>query len=189
MPGQRLGPSAQLSAGPGTYVRGNFVHASIVGLKVQAAGAVQVQPPRERATVSAVLEVGQVVTARVIRVSRQRADLEILCLGEAPLQETLSAMIRCEDVRSVEVDKVVMYEAVRPGDVVRAIVVSLGDSRSYYLSMARTDLGVIVARSEAGGIMVPLSWKEMQCPLTAQKELRKVSDVRSLFKDAVATAS
>jgi len=189
VPGQRLGPSAHLVAGPGTYARGNFVHASIVGVKVVVEGAVRVQPPRERAMVSAALEVGQVVTARVIRVSRQRADLRVLCLGDAPLQEVLAATIRCEDVRAVEVDRVVMYEAMRPGDIVRAMVASLGDSRSYHLSTARADLGVIVARSEAGGIMVPLSWKEMQCPLTGAKELRKVSDVRQLFKVGTASAA
>ena len=89
----------------------------------------------------------------------------------------------------VEVDRVVMYEAMRPGDIVRAMVASLGDSRSYHLSTARADLGVIVARSEARGIMVPLSWKEMQCPLTGAKELRKVSDVRQLFKVGTASAA
>ena len=55
-------------------------------------------------------------------------------------------------------------------------VVSLGDARSYYLSTAKTELGVIFARSSTSGTaMVPISWQEMQCPVTKAKELRKVA--------------
>lgn len=38
----------------------------------------------------------------------------------------------------------------RPGDVVRAEVLSLGDARSYHLTTARNELGVVYARSVAG---------------------------------------
>jgi exosome complex component CSL4 len=65
----------------------------------------------------------------------------------------------------------------RPGDVIHAEVISLGDARSYYLSTAKEELGVIMATSDAGATMVPVSWKEMQCPLTTLKEARKVSNV------------
>lgn len=33
--------------------------------------------------------------------------------------------------------------------------------------------------SVVGGTMVPISWTEMQCPLTGQTEQRKVAKVRS----------
>ena len=57
-------------------------------------------------------------------------------------------------------------------------VVSLGDARSYYLSTAKTELGVTHARSSASGTpMIPISWQEMQCPVTKLKELRKVAKV------------
>jgi exosome complex RNA-binding protein Csl4 len=38
-----------------------------------------------------------------------------------------------QDVRSTEVDRVEMSKCFRPGDIVRARIVSLGDSRQYYL--------------------------------------------------------
>ena len=53
-------------------------------------------------------------------------------------------------MRDTERDKVVLPEAFRPGDVVRARVISLGDARSYMLSTAALDLGVVYAESEAG---------------------------------------
>lgn len=52
---------------------------------------------------------------------------------------------------------------------------SLGDARSYYLSTASNELGVILSLGPAGVPMVPLSWAQMQCPLTGTKEWRKVA--------------
>jgi exosome complex component CSL4 len=70
--------------------------------------------------------------------------------------------------------QVEIYKSFRPGDIVRAVVISLGTSRSYFLSTARNDLGVIFARSVAGVTMIPLSWECMICPKTKTKEFRKV---------------
>ena len=39
----------------------------------------------------------------------------------------------------------------RPGDLVRAAVLSLGDSRSYLLTTARNELGVVSAKSATSG--------------------------------------
>jgi exosome complex component CSL4 len=49
----------------------------------------------------------------------------------------------------------------------------LGDARSYFLSTAQNDLGVIFATSVAGATMIPISWQEMQCPKTKTIEFRK----------------
>ena len=70
-----------------------------------------------------------------------------------------------------------IYKSFRPGDIVRAVVISLGTSRSYYLSTAKNDLGVIFARSVAGATMVPISWEFMECPKTKTKEHRKVCKI------------
>ncbi len=57
---------------------------------------------------------------------------------------------RLQDVRATEIDKLEMYACFRPGDLLRAEVVSLGDSRSYFLSTARSELGVVYAKSVEG---------------------------------------
>lgn len=85
------------------------------------------------------------------------------------------ALIRKEDVRAVEKDRVVMDEMFRVGDIVRGSVISLGDQSFYYLTTARNDLGVVMARSEAGNMMFPVSWKEMRDPVTGAGEQRKVA--------------
>lgn len=65
--------------------------------------------------------------------------------GEDPAGLDFSGVIRQQDVRLTETDKVRMGECFRPGDLVRARVVSLGDARSYYLTTASNELGVVFA--------------------------------------------
>lgn len=53
--------------------------------------------------------------------------------------------------------------------------ISLGDQANYYLSTASNELGVIMATSEAGNPMYPVSWKEYKDPETGMSEPRKVA--------------
>ncbi|KAI1917814.1 exosome 3'-_5 exonuclease subunit ski4 (Csl4) [Ophidiomyces ophidiicola] len=94
------------------------------------------------------------------------------------------ALIRKEDVRAVEKDRVVLEESFRVGDIVRAVIVSVGDQVAYYASTAGNELGVVMARSSCteagasgfgGNMMFPVSWKEMRDPVTGKGETRKVA--------------
>lgn len=51
----------------------------------------------------------------------------------------------------------------------------MGDQANYYLSTANNELGVIMATSEAGNTMFPVSWKEYKDPETGLSESRKVA--------------
>lgn len=64
-----------------------------------------------------------------------------------------------KDIRATEVDKAEVAASLRPGDIIRARVISLGDSTQYFLSTAENELGVRWAKSSAGAIMVPISWQ------------------------------
>lgn len=57
----------------------------------------------------------------------------------------------------------------------RLLQISLGDQANYYLSTARNELGVIMATSEAGNTMVPVSWREYRDLETGLAEPRKVA--------------
>ena len=64
----------------------------------------------------------------------------------------------------------------RPRDIVLCRILSLGDAprRPYLLSTAEHELGVVHAIcATSGHPMHAVSWKEMQCPVTGRKELRK----------------
>lgn len=53
--------------------------------------------------------------------------------------------------------------------------ISLGDQSNYYLSTARNELGVVMATSEKGNAMYPVSWREFRDPVSGEMEVRKVA--------------
>jgi exosome complex RNA-binding protein Csl4 len=87
---------------------------------------------------------------RCVPQQQQRQSVCAVCVAAdgAALRRALSV----QDIRATETDKVQVYRSFRPGDVILAAVISLGDARSYYLSTARNELGVIFAESEAGRV-------------------------------------
>lgn len=74
-------------------------------------------------------------------------------MDSTALKEPFRGTIRKEDVRATEKDRVEIYKCFRPGDIVVAKVMSLGDALSYQLSTADNSLGVVFAKSEAGKVI------------------------------------
>jgi len=116
-----------------------------------------------------------IILGSITRLSPLQAVLSITVVDGIPLPsgEDFTGVIRVQDVRATEKDKVKIADCFRGGDVVKGLVISLGDARSYYVTTARNDLGVIFATSEAGATMDPVSWQEMRCPKTGRIEKRK----------------
>jgi hypothetical protein len=50
--------------------------------------------------------VGDIVTAKVNKINSRLASLDILCVGDSPVQQRYSGIIRVRDVRATEIDKV-----------------------------------------------------------------------------------
>jgi len=181
-PGDLLERQDKFSVGEGTYERNGYIISSIVGVREvrEAKEAKEDKRPilcavRRQGQQSIVPAPGDTVTCKVTNIAQRLARVEILCVGSRPTKEKFPGIIRVQDVRATEIDKVVMFNCFRPGDIVRAEVISLGDSRSYYLSTAKNELGVVYAKSLAGSPMMPISWQEMQCSKTNAKEPRKVA--------------
>lgn len=84
-------------------------------------------------------------------------------------------ILRSQDVRSTERDRVKMLDCFKPGDIVRAQVLSLGDGNNYYLTTARKDLGVVFARASNGhgNLMYAIDWQHMISISTGATEKRK----------------
>lgn len=68
-------------------------------------------------------EVGNTVLCRVIRITPRQAVVAILVCGDTVLEAEWQGLIRVQDVRATEKDRVKIYESFRPGDIVRAEVV------------------------------------------------------------------
>jgi exosome complex component CSL4 len=149
--------------------------------------------------------VGDHVYGRVTVIMRVQANLEIIAISQSqaspqlstetddddsiikaladagtptsyrPLATPVRGILRSQDVRMTEKDRVKMASAVSVGDIVRAAVVGIGDQGGYFVSTAGNELGVVMAWSARGNGCVPLSWCEVGDVVTGEKEERKVA--------------
>ena len=85
--------------------------------------------------------------------------------------------IRKQDIRATEKDSIQMQNMFRPGDIVKCEVLSLGDTKSYYLTTSTSnEYGVIHAKSQQHhATMIPVSWDKMKCTKSGCVEWRKVA--------------
>mmetsp|Transcript_42780 Transcript_42780/g.48613 ORF Transcript_42780/g.48613 Transcript_42780/m.48613 type:complete len:238 (+) Transcript_42780:135-848(+) len=202
VPGDRLGSIRHnYIPGEGTYARGGHIFSCLVGkLAIDTTSSysiVSVEDETKAAAVKQVLKVGQLVLCRVQRVMMLQANIIIVAAeGVKKLKHKPDACIRRDDVRRVQStskDKNwTMESCFHPEDWVLGRIVSLGDSRRYMISTAETELGVVRAVSASTSFeiasvlpMKPISWKEMECPLTGKKEYRKVAKPNHEFLSKV----
>ncbi|EIW86604.1 exoribonuclease [Coniophora puteana RWD-64-598 SS2] len=178
LPGQPVflrGPAPSL--GGGLYLSEGQVRASVVGVPRQQGSTISIPRIRPHPPTT-----NSVVLGTVTRLTPIQAMVSISVVDDVPLPtgEEFIGVIRNQDVRATEKDKVKIGDCFRGGDVVKGSVISLGDARSYYITTARNDLGVVFATSEAGATMDPVSWKEMRCPKTGRLEKRKCAKPEGL---------
>jgi exosome complex component CSL4 len=180
-PGAVLASASEGVCGEGTYAKNGVIYASLTGsiftTDSDEGKMFHVKSLRSDNDCDALISVGTTVLCRVSRIQLNQVILDIFAVNETQeLKIKSKGVIRREDVRLSEIDKVVMAECFKPGDIVRAKVLSLGDARQYYLSTAASEFGVLWAMNEeSGGIMTPLNWKEMVDPVTKQTENRKAA--------------
>lgn len=185
IPGDALGQASKYTSGKGTCDRRGTLYATLVG-------KVKIEKPPEREgkqlsvmTVQArnkragtVPEIGSIVIGKVININERQAKVNMMCVEGKMLSEPFHGVIRREDVRAMEKDSVQIFNSFRPGDMVRARVISLGEGTSYVVSTAGNELGVVLARcADCGEMMSPVSWCEIQCNKTGVREKRKVAKV------------
>lgn len=204
IPGQVIGQILSHLSGPGTHVADSKIYASIIGPVTTIPKSHSSNKPTLAILRSALLTqegenedkdetlpgVGDVVICRVIRVQQRQAVCSIVVVNPIPdspapanlphIPTTIDevrfqAILRREDVRLTEKDRIAMNDMFRVGDFIKAQVINLGDERSFYISTAGNEYGVIMARSENSHPMVPRSWKDMMDSETGKVELRKVA--------------
>lgn len=154
VPGQLLGLTSEFLPGPGTHIHDTRVYASILGpvtttippkppgpqkrltkiipaaptplptiaVERDIAAASSADGARSKAEV--LPQVNSTVLCRVTRITPRQASVAILVVGETVLDGEWQGLIRVQDVRATEKDRVKIFESFRPGDIVRAVVVS-----------------------------------------------------------------
>ncbi|KAJ9510469.1 hypothetical protein QJQ45_015936 [Haematococcus lacustris] len=157
-PGDRIGSADVYRAGSGTYERHGGIFAACCGQARDATSSsgvrerlLQVTAPQD--IKSAIPKPGAVVTVKVTRVQQTSASCKVLVVGSTAVSKEFSGIIRLQDVRSTEIDKVPhLHHCFRPGDIVRAEVLSLGDARSYYLTTAKVGGLLHITHTTAPGL-------------------------------------
>jgi len=131
-------------------------------------------------------KVNTVVICRVVEIQPRQVLVSIdFAEGSTKPFSSCRGVIRAKDIRALDVDGVVVYESYRPNDIIKALIISLGDTRSYYLSTAKPHLGVIYAENVKGIGMVLIPPKEefastalvqyLKCPITGSVQARKAA--------------
>lgn len=125
LPGQRLCLcSNNYASGHGTYERQGYIYSQLAGyvdiVERDNVKIVEVHTTGEQTIVPAQ---GDIVTAQVYIITQTYAKCYIKCVGNTALRRPFRAVLRKEDVRASEKDRVEIYKSFRPGDIILARVV------------------------------------------------------------------
>ena len=204
VPGDRIGTIRQVRSGNGTYVKGGHIYSSLVGKLIVTTLEIHDDEQQQQeegppficqivtttsgdpAATAQVLKIGQIVIGEIVRVTPQSAIVDVrVAENVGVLKVTHEGAINKEDVKAgtttgstskEQGSGTLLEDSFHPNDLVVCRIISLGDSRRYFLSTAEPNLGVIRAIcQESNEPMIPISFKEMECPITGKRELRKVA--------------
>ncbi|EGC35078.1 hypothetical protein DICPUDRAFT_33962 [Dictyostelium purpureum] len=148
-PGQRLAKDSEYISSEGTYTHKGYIYSSVLGFQhiikknlnkptseeINNSNNSNVNNSDDRDFIvvlkekepSVVPEIGSIVTVQVLRINPKLASVAILCVGTKALKETFNGIIRIQDVRATEIDKVEIYKSFRPGDIVLAQIVNISN--------------------------------------------------------------
>ncbi|XP_067940699.1 exosome complex component CSL4-like [Watersipora subatra] len=184
IPGQKLMETrTDMIIGNGVYEHNGALHSSLAGYaELQDLDDNKTEiSVRTSTSHHLVPAVGGLVTCRIAQATPRFCKADIIAVEDNIFEIPFRGLLRREDIKATEKDKIETHKCFRPGDVVLCRVISIGDSQSYILSTAENELGVIIATSEAGAQMIPISWMQMQCPKSKAIEFRKVAKPTSEY--------
>ncbi|KII60732.1 Exosome complex component CSL4 [Thelohanellus kitauei] len=192
-PGEIVGKTDEFSPGENVYVRDHNILASRVGYvgfmsdkkKIISIHPASLYNPNATKFYESI-HINALVICKVKSFTDFQCKVDIICVNGKPLISSYRGVIHLENIRpTFENEFTKAYHSFRVGDFVLGRVVGVVDNRSarervlFLISTAEPELGVILCKSpfDADSFMIPFSWKEMICPVTHKKELRKVAKV------------
>ena len=164
VPGDLLCSEGDCTAGEGAYIKEGKVYSALAGrvhISDDEKGKSYAVHSLSCSECDPLITVGSAVLCRVTKVQMNQVRLDIIAAGEnRELKSKSKGIIRREDIRLTDLDSIITSACFRPGDIVRASVLSLGDARQFYLSTAAAELGVLWAlNAENGNVMTSCNWK------------------------------
>ena len=171
VPGDDLGVIEEFTSGSGTYVEGGTIHSKVTGrtLLDMLNKEVSVYPLVETATVP---RVGDIVKGLVSDVKSKNAVLTIFQVGDKLLSGFFKGALHISGVSRGYVDN--MFNVCKAGDIMKAKVISTAN-RSFFLSTADNDLGIIQSLCSRCGHVLNTGNRGLECSNCGNFERRKLS--------------
>jgi exosome complex component CSL4 len=171
VPGDRLGVIEEFTSGSGTYVEDGIIHSKITGCTLldMLNKQVSVYPLIESANVP---QVGNIISGIVSDVKSKNAVITILQVGDKLISGSFKGMLHISGVSHGYVDN--MFNVCKSGDLIKAKVISTAN-RSFFLSTADRDLGVIHSLCSLCGSELKPENRGLKCTNCGNNEHRKIS--------------
>jgi exosome complex component CSL4 len=171
LPGERLGVIEEFIPDSGTYSKDGIIYSKIVGcaLMDMLNRKVSVYPLVEEASVP---KVGTKIVGQVGNAQSDNVLVRIFKVGPKKISGVFSGILHISDVNDRYVES--MNEAARPGDVIRAKVIS-EKNQIYHLSTVENDLGVLYGFCSRCGNLLEQKRQEMRCTKCGNIEQRKTA--------------
>jgi exosome complex component CSL4 len=171
LPGEQLGVIEEFIPDAGTYVKDGIIYSKVVGRAL-------VDLLNKRVSVFPLVhgarapKVGSIVVGQVSSVQPQTATVRIFKIGNKILSGFFTGFLHVSDAHLRFVDS--MFDVCKPGDVIRAKVVS-EKNRVYHLSTKDKALGVVYAFCSNCGSMLEQRGRGLQCLRCGKIEKRKTT--------------
>jgi exosome complex component CSL4 len=171
VPGERLGVIEEFIPDANTYVKDGVIYSKVVGRALFdfAHRRVSVYKLAQGAKVPVV---GSTVLGNVSITQSEIAGVRIFAVDDKEVSGVFSGVVHVSDVHLRYVDS--MFSVCKPGDVVRAKVIS-EKNRTYHLSTKERNLGVVYAFCSSCGNLLEPRRNGMHCPRCGRMERRKTA--------------
>jgi exosome complex component CSL4 len=171
VPGDRLGVIEEFIPDAGTYVKDGVIYSKVIGRVLIDLVHRRVQV-HQLVSSSRVPSVGTTVLAQVSNAQPDTAGARIFQIGQEEINGVFTGILHVSDVALKYVDS--MYEVCKPGDIIRAKVVS-EKNRAYHLSTKDKNLGVVYGFCSSCGTLLEPKRQGMHCPKCGRFEKRKIA--------------
>ena len=170
-PGERLGVIEEFIPDSGTYSKDGVIYSKIVGraLVDLLNKKVSVYPLAKEATVP---KVSSTVMGQVGNAQSDNVLVRIFRVGPKKVSGVFTGILHISDVQDRYVNS--MNEVCRPGDVIRARVIS-EKNQVYHLSTNDKNLGVVYGFCSLCGNLLETKRNEMNCSKCGNIEERKIA--------------
>jgi len=171
LPGERLGVIEEFTPDAGTFVKDGVIYSKVVG-------RVLIDLTHKRVTVHQLTHgakvpiTGSTVVGQVSSAQPETAQMRIFEIGAEEVTSGFIGILHISDAHMRYVDS--MFDVCKPGDIVRAMVIS-EKNRTYHLSTKERNLGVVYAFCSNCGTLLEPRRQGMHCPKCGRLERRKTA--------------